>query len=101
MNALQTTFRPELDPLWPRLTNDERALCSAWKEIFRRMDAASDKSAALVIIQREFGATVGSVSRSTVCRKQAAGAACGVGLRRGSRRSIARIQRRHFIFTTA
>ena len=78
MNALQTTFRPELDPLWPRLTNDERALCSAWKEIFRRMDAASDKSAALVIIQREFGATVGSVSRSTVYRKQAAGAACGV-----------------------
>ena len=69
MNALQTTFRPELDPLWPRLTNDERALCSAWKEIFRRMDAASDKSAALVIIQREFGATVGSVSRSTVYRK--------------------------------
>lgn len=78
MNALSTTFRPELDTLWPKLTNAERSLCSTWKEIFRRMAAASDKSAEIVLIQREFGALVGSVSRSTVYRKRDASRVQGI-----------------------
>jgi len=63
-------FRPEVDVLWPKLTNDDRTLCSTWKEIFRRMDAASDKTAALVLVQKDFGGMVGKISRSTIYRKK-------------------------------
>ena len=70
MNALQQTFRPELDPLWPRLTEAERGLASTWREIFRRMDRAADKGAELMLIVRDFGGTVGHVTRSTVYRKR-------------------------------
>lgn len=61
-------YRPELDPLWPRLRENERRAVSIWAEIKRRMDVADDKTAALVMVFRDFAGQVRSLTRSSVYR---------------------------------
>lgn len=68
MNALEM-LRVELDPLWPRITDDARAKASAWAEVARRMAAAPDKAAELVICRADFGAVLGGMGRGTVYRR--------------------------------
>lgn len=62
-------LRPELDALWPRLRNEERAQVSAWCEIARRMGAAADKTGELALVLRQFGPLVPHISRNTVYRR--------------------------------
>ena len=61
-------YRPELDPLWPRLRENERRAVSIWAEIKRRMDVADDKTAALVMVFHDFAGQVRSLTRSSVYR---------------------------------
>lgn len=63
------SFRFELDPLWSRLSNEDRRVASAWGEIGRRMKAASDKTAELHLVITQYGEQFGKLSRTTVYRK--------------------------------
>lgn len=69
MDLTPLGLRPELDELWPRLRNEERARVSAWCEIARRMCAAADKTGELALVLRQFAAVVPHISRNTVYRK--------------------------------
>lgn len=69
MKIVPTDLRPELDALWPRLRNEERARVSAWCEIARRMSVAADKTGELALVLRQFAAVVPHISRNTVYRK--------------------------------
>ena len=60
--------RVELDPAWSRLRDDERARASAWAEVYRRMVMAEDKTAALALCRREYGAVL-PTSTSTIYRR--------------------------------
>ena len=63
-----SAYRPELDPLWPRLRETERQACSIWAEIKRRMDSAEDKTSELVMVFRDYSGKVRSLTRSSVYR---------------------------------
>lgn len=61
--------RFELDPLWSRLDDADRAAASGWAEVFRRMSLARDKGAELALCRREFKGTLGAMSTGTVYRR--------------------------------
>jgi len=65
-------LRIELDPRWPRLTDQARETASAWADVARRMDAAADKSAELLVCRELYAPVLGAMSRTTVYRRVAA-----------------------------
>lgn len=69
MYSVLPQFRFELDPLWPRLSDTDRHFASLWAEVARRMTGAKDKTAEVVRVQRDFTASLGPLSRSTIYRK--------------------------------
>lgn len=66
MKLMPFELRPELDPLWPRLKDSERAVVGAWCEIARRMCAAHDKTSELALVIREYAPVVRHISQNTV-----------------------------------
>lgn len=72
MNTTSITLRPEVDELWSKLTNDERAKVSTWYEIARRMMCAHDKGAELVMILKTYKGDIGMISKTSIYRKVAA-----------------------------
>ncbi len=65
-------LRIDLDPRWSRLTDKARETASAWVDVARRMDAATDKAAELLVCRELYAPILGAMSRTTVYRRVAA-----------------------------
>ncbi len=84
---MQTSMmlRPELDPGWAALSYDERREIEVWLRLVRRIETATDKTAEVQRIIRDYGHLRG-VSQSTLYRKRDLWRRHGVaGLMRRSR----------------
>lgn len=67
--ALISRLRFELHPLWPRLDDAARRKAALWGEIVRRMASTSDANAEIERIRRDFGGSLGHLSRSSIYRR--------------------------------
>ena len=63
-------LHPEVDPVWSRLTNEQRAKVSLWREIFEQFDRAENKGAAIYLLNRRFAPSLGyELTKPTLYRK--------------------------------
>ena len=67
------TLQPQTEPIWHRLTNDERREVSTWCEIIRRFAATKNKNAVLAELNCQYAPVLGYiVTRQTLYRKMEA-----------------------------